>query len=102
RGVDLLQTPDDLQKHQVVLDLCQASDNTDQNRMIGNAKLVTKLRAPRGVVRKQSEIKPERNHFELIAAPHTILLTNLHALLFTDHAQSIRNHSRQQSFNRKE
>src|ERR1041384_309021 len=86
----------------MVLCLCQASDDADQNRVIGNAKLVTKLRAPRCMVREQSEIESERNHFELIAASDTKLLTNLDALLFANHDQSIGDQPRQQSFNREE
>src|SRR3954447_4092604 len=86
----------------MVLDLCQAADNSDQYRVIGNTKFLAKLRASRRVVRKWAEIKPEGNHFELTAASDTKLLTNLDTLLFTDDDQSIGDHPRQQSFNREE
>src|SRR6185436_6174533 len=84
----------------MVLDLCQPADNPDENRVIGNAEHVTKRRATRRMLRKDAEIQPERNHFDLRAAPDAKFLANLDTLLFADHHQTIGNHPREQSFNR--
>src|ERR1041384_5585161 len=73
RRIDRFQTRDDVEKHLVILDLGQTSDDADQERVIGNAELVTKLRAPLGVFGKDSEIQTQRHHAELLASSDTKL-----------------------------
>ena len=87
-------------KHLMVLDLSQPSDNPDQNRMVRYAKLMAKLCATRRVIREDAQVQAQRNHFDLPAAPDAKRLTNLDALLLAEHNQTIRNQSRQKSFDR--
>ena len=84
----------------MVLDLCQATDDADQNRVVGNTKLVAKLCASRSVIGEETEIESQRNHFDLPRSSDAKLLADLNALLFTDNNQPIGNELRQESFDR--
>ncbi len=75
-------------------------DNSNQDRIVRNTKLVTKLRAPRRMIRKHVEIQTERNHFDLSGPAHAKLFANLNALLLADNDQTIGNELRQQPLDR--
>ena len=74
---------DAFQKHLVVLDLSQPSDDPHQHRLIVESKLVTKLRPPARVFGKHAS-PTQRNHSNLIRSPDAKLLTNLRPLLLAD------------------
>src|ERR1043165_673222 len=100
RRIDRFQTRDDVEKHLVVLDLGQTSDDADQKRVVGNAKFVTKLRAPLAVFGEDAEIQTQRHDAKLLRPSHANLLADLGALLFAHDYQSIGDEPRQQSFDR--
>src|ERR1044072_541889 len=68
--------------------------------MIGNAQLLTKLRASSRGYGKNSEVQSEGHYLELFRATHSKLFPDLESLLLADHYQPIRNQSRQQPFDR--
>ncbi len=84
RRIDRFQTRNDVQEHLVILDLSQASDDADQQGVVGNAKLVTKLRTPFCMFGKDAEIHTQRHHSELLRPSDAKILANLGALLFAD------------------
>src|ERR1043166_2012045 len=85
RRIDRFQTRDDVEKHLVILDLGQTSDDADQERIVGHTELVTKLRASLRVFGKDAEIQTQRHHAELLRSSDTKLLGDLGALLFAYH-----------------
>jgi hypothetical protein len=89
-----------VQKHLMVFDLGQATDDPNQDRIIRNAKLVTKVSAPRCVPTKEAKIQTQWNHLNLVRAPNAKGLANLDTLLSAYDYQLVSNKSGQCSFDR--
>src|SRR6185369_14723949 len=86
----------------MVLNLCQAPDDPNQQRIVRDAQLVAKFCATRRMIGEKAKVRSQGNYFDLPPPPNSKLLTNLDALLLADDNQTIRRQPRQQAPNSQE